>query len=99
MSLFDDNPLKPPEENFPAHSSFDQPEESAPAEPISPLLGGDPLSYMAVAPPAFAPTPNLPEDLRISWSWPHLLVFSVFLLPTQFTAPTFPLPYFSPALH
>ncbi len=99
MSLFDDNPLKPPEENSPAHSSFDQPEESAPAEPISPLLGGDPLSYMAVAPPASAPTPNLPEDLRISWSWPHLLVFVVFVIASQFTVAIVVLAYFSADRH
>src|SRR5260370_21310628 len=99
MSALDAKPLKPPEENFPAHSSFDQPEESAPAEPISPLLGGDPLSYMAVAPPAFAPTPNLPEDLRISWSWPHLLVFVVFVVASQFTVAIVVLAYFSADRH
>ncbi len=99
MSLFDDNPLKPPEENLPADSSFDQPQESPPAEPISPLLGGDPLSYMAVAPPVSTPTPNLPEDLRISWSWPHLLVFVVFVVASQFTVAIVVLAYFSADRH
>jgi membrane protease YdiL (CAAX protease family) len=28
--------------------------------------------------PIYAPTLSLPEDLRISWSWPHLVVFLVF---------------------
>ncbi|MDP9339972.1 MAG: CPBP family intramembrane metalloprotease [Acidobacteriota bacterium] len=41
-------------------------------------LGGDPL---AAAPPAAAATYTirlLPEDLRVSWSWPHLIVFLFF---------------------
>jgi membrane protease YdiL (CAAX protease family) len=41
-------------------------------------LGGDPL---AAAPPAAARAYTgriLPEDLRISWSWPHLIVFLFF---------------------
>jgi len=54
---------------------------------------------MAVAPPAFAPTPNLPEDLRISWSWPHLLVFVVFVIASQFTVAIVVLAYFSADRH
>jgi membrane protease YdiL (CAAX protease family) len=41
-------------------------------------LGGDPL---AAAPPAVAPAYTgriLPEDLRVSWSWPHLIIFLFF---------------------
>ncbi len=41
-------------------------------------LGGDPL---AAAPPAAAPAYTgriLPEDLRVSWSWPHLIIFLFF---------------------
>ncbi|HXL21883.1 MAG TPA: CPBP family intramembrane glutamic endopeptidase [Candidatus Dormibacteraeota bacterium] len=57
-------------------------------------LAGDPISYAAIGPraaalgpaaaEAFAPAvsysslPALPEDLRISWSWPHLLTFLFF---------------------
>lgn len=40
--------------------------------------GGDPL---AAAPPAAAPAYTgrvLPEDLRVSWSWPHLIIFLFF---------------------
>ena len=77
MSLFDDNPLKPPEPDLglqPLES--DAPASSFP-EPLSPPLGGDPISYTAAAPPIKL-TSFLPEDLRISWSWPHLVVFLVF---------------------
>ncbi len=77
MSLFDDNPLKPPEPDLglqPLES--DAPASSFP-EPLFPPLGGDPISYAAAAPP-FKRTSFLPEDLRISWSWPHLIVFVFF---------------------
>ena len=99
MSLFDDNPLKPPEENL--HSSFstDQPQELTAEEPgsqplIAQPLGGDPLSYV-VSPAATARSSNLPADLRISWSWPHLLVFVLFAITSQFTIAIVVLAYFS----
>ena len=99
MSLFDDNPLKPPEENLPAPSSSDQPEsatEEAGAQPLfAEPLGGDPLSYVAVSPAASAQASNLPEDLRISWSWPHLLVFVLFAVASQLTIAIVVLAYFS----
>jgi membrane protease YdiL (CAAX protease family) len=68
MTLFDDNPLNPPEQDSRASLS---------AEPLSPPLAGDPIAFAALAP---APKSKgyLPEDLRISWSWVHLLLFSLF---------------------
>lgn len=75
MSLFDDNPLKPPERYLDPGTSSNQPSESPSGEP----LAGDPISYVAVNPAAAHPPKSiLPEDLRISWSWPHLIVFLVF---------------------
>ena len=100
MSLFDENPLKPPEGNPPEPLSPDQPEHSTAEEPdtqslIPQLLGGDPLSYVAVSPAASAQASNLPEDLRISWSWPHLLVFVFFGIASQLTIAIVVLAYFS----
>src|SRR5260221_12215809 len=83
MSLFDDNPQNPPVENNHAQLSSDQRAESASAEPFARPLGGDPLSYVAVGPAASIQTANLPEDLRISWAWPHLLVFVFFAVARQ----------------
>jgi len=40
-----------------------------------PVLAGDP---MAATLPAFQANRILPEDLRVSWSWPHLIVFIFF---------------------
>src|SRR5712664_4349774 len=80
MTLFDDNPPSPLEENLDVQPSPDQPAESTPADPFSQPLAGDPLSSMPVCPSGSFLPPNLPEDLRISWSWPHLLVFVIFVL-------------------
>jgi uncharacterized protein len=77
MSLFDDNPWNPPEPNLDSQSlERDAPALSSP-ETLSPCLGGDPISYAAAAPPVKR-TSFLPEDLRVSWSWPHLIVFVFF---------------------
>jgi membrane protease YdiL (CAAX protease family) len=45
------------------------------SRPAAQLLPGDP---MAAAIPAFQAKRILPEDLRVSWSWPHLIVFIFF---------------------
>ena len=104
MSLFDDNPLKPPEENVRSPFSSDRPEESAAEEPgaqplIAQPLGGDPLSYVAVSPATSTPSSNLAEDLRISWSWPHLLVFTVFVIASQFTVAALVVTYYATYRH
>jgi membrane protease YdiL (CAAX protease family) len=40
--------------------------------------GSQVLTPVEVIPPAPAPGASLPEDLRISWSWPHLVVFFLY---------------------
>ena len=45
------------------------------SQTAAPVLAGDP---MAAAIPAFQPRRILPEDLRVSWSWPHLIIFIFF---------------------
>jgi membrane protease YdiL (CAAX protease family) len=99
MSLFDDNPPKAQEENLPEQHSSAQPAESASPEPFPHSLGGDPLSCVAVIPGSSVGSPNLPEDLSISWSWPHLLVFVSFVIASQFTIAIVVLTYFSASRH
>jgi len=99
MSLFDDNPPSPPEGNFPAKPSSDEPREPASSERFDQPIGGDPLSSVAVTPGSSVPTPNLPEDLRISWSWPHLLVFVIFVLASQIALGIVVIAYFSADRH
>jgi membrane protease YdiL (CAAX protease family) len=77
MSLFDDDPLKTTEPNLDSQYSRNDAGAPSAAEPLAAPLGGDPISFAADAPP-FRRTYFLPEDLRISWSWPHLIVFLIF---------------------
>jgi membrane protease YdiL (CAAX protease family) len=95
MSLFDENPPSFPEENLLGERSSDQSAESATAEPPVQRPAGDPLSYLPVTPSGSVPPPNLPEDLRISWSWPHLLVFGVFVVSSLLTLQLAVIFYFS----
>ena len=82
MSLFEKNPAKLPRESGGSEETAPAPQEipeSATAASDLPL-GGDPISYVAVHPEAgHPPTYNVPEDLRISWSWIHLVVFGIFV--------------------
>jgi uncharacterized protein len=77
MTLFDDNPPNAPDQESELHLSAEDSTTPPAPEPLSPPLAGDPISYAALAPPPRSKS-YLPEDLRISWSWPHLLVFLFF---------------------
>jgi membrane protease YdiL (CAAX protease family) len=99
MNFSDDNPRNPPEENLPEQPSPGNPAESASAETLAQPLAGDPLSYVPVTPAASLPPPNLPEDLRISWSWPHLLVFVIFVVASQIALGIVVIAYYSADRH
>ena len=99
MNFSDGNPPIPPEENLPEQPSSGQPAESASAETLARPLAGDPLSYVPVTPAASFPPPNLPEDLRISWSWPHLLVFVIFVVASQIALGIVVIAYYSADKH
>ena len=82
MSLFEDNfSNRPDQDSEPEPAAT--PTSSSPANAaLAPPLAGDPLSF-ASAPPVVVPysqRPEVPEDLRISWSWVHLLCFGLFTL-------------------
>jgi membrane protease YdiL (CAAX protease family) len=87
MSLFDDAPGDPRQPPFAGPSTED-----------SASLPGDPLSYVAPPPPRNSDA-NLPEDLRISWSWPHLLLFVGFVLASQVALGIAVIAYFSTQTH
>jgi CAAX protease family protein len=77
MTHFDDPLPNPPEPE--AAAQF--PEEPNSIEPPGPpLLDGDPITYAATLPPSasYGQNAGIPEDLRISWYWPHLIVFLFF---------------------
>jgi membrane protease YdiL (CAAX protease family) len=77
MTLFDDNLLKVPGPNPDSQNPGGDSLAIISPEPPAAPLAGDPISYAAAA-PQFRRTFFLPEDLRISWSWPHLIVFLIF---------------------
>ena len=76
MTDFDDNNLPPPQDA----SNLTAPE--SPGEPPAAVpLTGDPFSLAAQAPrPVFRHRRNLPEDIRVSWSWAHFVVFIIFAI-------------------
>jgi membrane protease YdiL (CAAX protease family) len=77
MNLHEDKPSTPGEP-APGAENQNSPEMAAAsfAEhlPTSGSAGTDPATEVAPYPPA----KTYPEDLRISWSWPHLILFVVF---------------------
>lgn len=85
MTLFDENSSPPPypDASTPIRAERDhQADVGTPPSPSAePPLAGDPISLAAAAPPpavSYRAKPSLPEDLRISWSWPHLILFLLF---------------------
>lgn len=102
MSFFDDNSPVPLEEGPPAQSpgepgpGADLPSSVPPQLP----LAGDPISLAATAPAAITCyKPALPEDLRISWSWLHLLLFVFFGFVSLLVVQTSFAIYYAPLRH
>lgn len=82
MSLLDDNPFPPDKPEQDSAPAVIEPAETQPPA-VSPedSLSGDPISLASLSPqPSSSPVrqSNLPEDLRISWSWLHFVVFVIF---------------------
>ena len=94
MSFFDDNTLNRPDENPPAQPTSDTSAQPSSTEPVASSLSGNPISYAGIA-PAESSESNLPEDLRISWSWVHLLVFGVFAITSLLSLQLVVILYFS----
>jgi membrane protease YdiL (CAAX protease family) len=87
MSPFDENQFPPPDQA----PSSEPPVDLGPGEAQTPPTHGElPLTgspiHLPAAVPGIAPSydASLPEDLRISWSWLHSLVFLAFLVVTFF---------------
>jgi membrane protease YdiL (CAAX protease family) len=74
MNLFDENP--PPQDPSPNSENQLQRQETTPA-PL-PLPEGAPGLAAGQAAPALPAAPAYPEDLAISWSWPHFVLFIFF---------------------
>jgi membrane protease YdiL (CAAX protease family) len=75
MTNFDDTPPGLPD----ADPIPNSPGEPHSGDASSPALAGDRITYAAEVPVVpYDSNAALPEDLRISWSWPHLLLFLFF---------------------
>ena len=80
MTLFDDDTLKTPSHELespgePSPAAGRQPDCSG-VPSLPSVLAGDPIASAAVT--TVRPKRFLPTDLRVSWSWPHLIVFLFF---------------------
>jgi membrane protease YdiL (CAAX protease family) len=111
MSLWDDNP----KEQEGAGNEQARPDVASESRTLEPrgavadsalsgesgaLLTGDPISYVGLHPGTAHPPPcNLPEDLRISWSWPHLLFFSLYAIISQIVIAIGVVGYYSVGRH
>jgi membrane protease YdiL (CAAX protease family) len=63
------------------HEDATQPAVQQEAAPGERSLAGDPISLAGSVPPAWPSPPQkkqMPEDLRVSWSWLHFIAFILF---------------------
>jgi len=105
MTLFDENSLLPPPPPDQAES-LPSPAEPAPgASQATPStvdlpLAGDPITLAATLPSVvLSRKPPVPEDLRISWSWVHLVLFLFFGFASLFIVQGGFLLYYAPTRH
>ena len=96
MTDFDDNALPPP-----THLTAPQTVSNTPSEPAADApLTGDPFSLaQAEYPPAYRSRRSLPEDLRVSWSWAHFIVFIFFAFGSFVLVQTALAIYYAPNRH
>lgn len=80
MTIFDDTPPHPsqPEPTVQPDPVVYPPGRSSVQE-VAGSFDGDPITYAATVPAvSYSQNPAIPEDLRISWYWPHLILFLFF---------------------
>ena len=102
MTFFDENSSLPPDQELsspsPARTGADSPQPSATHAELP--LGGDPISLAATSPAPLPSRASLPVDLRISWSWLHLVLFLFFgFVSFLIVQVTFGIYYASPLRH
>jgi membrane protease YdiL (CAAX protease family) len=96
MTHFDDNFSNPPDQRLEPQPSATQPSGSMTDETGTAPVAGDPFSSTIAPPMAYSQRPEVPEDLRIPWSWVHLLCFGLFVLVVLAIVPAlFAIPYLS----
>lgn len=99
MTNFDDTPQDPPE---PGPSEPIETEARTTEQGGELRLGGDPISYAATSSAAARqpqPKRDLPEDLRVPWSWAHFIVFFLFAIGSFIVVQTALALYYAPHQH
>jgi membrane protease YdiL (CAAX protease family) len=104
MTLLDENSFLPPlpPDQAPSRESPAEPGPAAEPPPSTAdlPLAGDPITLAATLPPAaLSHQSPVPEDLRISWSWVHLVLFLFFGFASLFIVQGGFLLYYAPARH
>ena len=86
MSPFDENHFPPPDQAASSQPSTETGHDAAqpPTTHAELQLPGDPIRLAAVPTAIPSSSVSLPEDLRISWSWLHLVFFFFFVVVTFF---------------
>jgi membrane protease YdiL (CAAX protease family) len=102
MTLFDENSLLPPDQ-APSRESPAAPGPAADQPPPSDThlpLAGEPTTFAPTVPPAvISHNSPVPEDLLISWSWVHLVLFLFFGFASLFIVQGGFLLYYAPTRH
>ena len=94
MTDFENNPLPPQDPTSAA------PPETRPNQPDATPLLGDPFSLAVPgAPLAYRLRRNLPEDIRVPWSWAHFVVFILFAIGSFVLVQTALAIYYAPHRH
>ena len=97
MTFFDDKPDDSRGQETPQQdSALSQTPDPVSQGTTEAQLAGDPISYAGGANPAYTPGPSLPEDLRISWSWPHFVIFIFYALTSFFLVQVTLIVYYAP---
>jgi membrane protease YdiL (CAAX protease family) len=100
MTLFDDNAHHQDEHLEPLQSPAELDLNAIQHPPAEPPLAGDPISLAATSSAELpSPKPPVPEDLRISWSWVHLVLFLFFGFASLFIVQGGFLLYYAPTRH
>lgn len=97
MNLHDEKPLNP-EGGQPdlENQSPSVGPASVPGEPPQPWVGESHSQPAPADPALYPPVRAIPEDLQISWSWVHFLVFLLFTLISLLVVPSSFVLYYAP---
>jgi len=75
--------MNPLDKNVPLDPAPESEKKSTPEEPLAVPVASPDIAAAAAGepflpPPLLPPPPSYPEDLEITWSWPHFIIFVLF---------------------